>query len=322
MSRMEINSRGVMSRVMVVISLYLLLSTFHVCHFLVASLVSRAQSKFPLRRYHPSGLSRKSATSSWNVPSRLDHTDAQAVLEAVFPSRQYGDRIALGRQAQDVSGGAAFAADDPRLSMTYAEFPLPSLDSLLDAALKQYDAWNKNDDVDRDSIRLVDVGSGMGRIVLYAALSRGSSECPWHVGGIEISPKLHESAVLLMEQAVQHGALAAVTDDTAGGNTVLLHLGSAQDSASLLSKAHIIFAYSTVFTAKTFSPELSALLLDAEWSEMLGRTCRQGSVVITTDRALDPKYGWKLLDRINVTNPEVFESTGFIHVLERRQDEK
>ncbi|KAG7344217.1 hypothetical protein IV203_022225 [Nitzschia inconspicua] len=255
MSRMEINFRGVMSRVMVLISLYLLLPTFRICHFFapVESLVSRAQAKFPLRRYHPSESSRISATSSWNVPSRLDHTDALTVLEAVFPSRQYGHRIALGRQAQDVSGGAAFSADDPRLTMTYAEFPLPSLDSLLDAALKQYDAWNKNDDVDKDSIRLVDVGSGMGRIVLYAALSRGSSECPWHVGGIEISPKLHESAVLLMEQAVQHGALTAFTDDTAGGNTVSLHLGSARFSLFAVQGAHHLCLFDGLYGQGIFS---------------------------------------------------------------------
>ena len=42
------------------------------------------------------------------------------------------------------------------------------------------------------------------------------------------------------------------------------------------------------------------------------------SIAITTDKALDPSYGWKIIDRIeNVPNPEVLDSTGFIHILNK-----
>ena len=58
-------------------------------------------------------------------------------------------------------------------------------------------------------------------------------------------------------------------------------------------------------------------MLDAEWSQTLGETCRDGCVAVTTDRALDPRCGWKVCERIDVDNKEVFGSTGYIHVLEK-----
>ena len=39
--------------------------------------------------------------------------------------------------------------------------------------------------------------------------------------------------------------------------------------------------------------------------------------MVTTDRALDPRHGWKLLDRHDVPSPVVFESTGYIQTMEK-----
>eukprot|EP00549_Striatella_unipunctata_P017543 CAMPEP_0118708104 /NCGR_PEP_ID=MMETSP0800-20121206/21662_1 /TAXON_ID=210618 ORGANISM="Striatella unipunctata, Strain CCMP2910" /NCGR_SAMPLE_ID=MMETSP0800 /ASSEMBLY_ACC=CAM_ASM_000638 /LENGTH=53 /DNA_ID=CAMNT_0006611181 /DNA_START=14 /DNA_END=175 /DNA_ORIENTATION=+ len=36
-----------------------------------------------------------------------------------------------------------------------------------------------------------------------------------------------------------------------------------------------------------------------------------------TDRILDPSYGWELKDRLDVPNPEVMGSTGYIQVLNK-----
>ena len=66
-----------------------------------------------------------------------------------------------------------------------------------------------------------------------------------------------------------------------------------------------------------FSVDLGAMILGREWSETLADLCRDGTVAITTDRALDPEYGWVLLSRTEVTNPEVFGSTGYVQVLRR-----
>jgi hypothetical protein len=57
--------------------------------------------------------------------------------------------------------------------------------------------------------------------------------------------------------------------------------------------------------------------LSDEWNRLFSESCKPGCVVVTTDRALDPRYGWKVLDRLDVANPEVFESTGFVQILEK-----
>jgi hypothetical protein len=264
----------------------------------------------------PASLRLFAATSSSSfrlvTAHPFDRVHAQSFIEDLLPSQQYSDRIRLGRQAHDVSSGAALAADDPRLASTYAEFPLSSFDILLDAALERYKNYRDN----QNTIQFVDIGSGLGRIALYMALSRGSSEYAWHINGIEVASLLHEKALSLVQEGIQRGVFAASPSTHALGCTLLsLHLGSAQHCPSILSNVDIVFAYSTAFAAKNFSPDVGAMILDAEWSEWLSKACRQGCIAITTDRALDQRNGWKLLERINVDNPEVSGSTGYIHVL-------
>jgi hypothetical protein len=237
-------------------------------------------------------------------------------MEELLPSQQYSVRIGLGRQAQGIGGDSVstmqpMSPDDPRLAMTYAEFPLQSFDALLDVALTHLP----------DSIagmQMVDLGSGMGRIVLYAALTRGVEEqSPWHVHGVEISSTLHQHAVVLAQEGAKRGVFVRSSHNQQ--NSFSFHEGRVQDyQDSILGNADVVFAYSTAFNAKNFDPEVGAMILDAEWSETLGNACRPGCVAITTDRVLDPRCGWRLLDRIDVENPEVFGSTGYIHVLESR----
>ena len=74
----------------------------------------------------------------------------------------------------------------------------------------------------------------------------------------------------------------------------------------------------TVFPAvDKFNVEVGALILQPEWSQMLAAECRRGCIAITTDRALDPKFGWELIKRLDVENPEVLGSTGYIHILRK-----
>ena len=91
---------------------------------------------------------------------------------------------------------------------------------------------------------------------------------------------------------------------------------------SLLSRTDLIFAYSTVWeTSKVrpYDPTLGAMVLSSKWSSALASTCRDGCVAITTDRVLDPNDGWKLLDRMEVENPSVWGSVGYISVLEKKK---
>eukprot|EP00536_Pseudo-nitzschia_multiseries_P004818 jgi/Psemu1/189083/e_gw1.84.75.1 len=225
-------------------------------------------------------------------------------------------------------------ADDPRLARTYAEFPLTSLDALLDAAVAYFPPSATDD------IRMVDIGSGLGRIVMYTALTRtgrhteavrendngSSSEHTgkrWEVCGIEISSVLHNKAVELLRNGIEQKLFAnesaAPERNELPRNALSLRLGSATDTEgkALLETADLVFAYSTVFNAKHFDPDVGALILDAEeWSKPLGETCKTGCVAVTTDRALDPRFGWKLVQRMDVPNPDVLGTTGFVHVLE------
>lgn len=126
---------------------------------------------------------------------------------------------------------------------------------------------------------------------------------------------MHERGLECIQKGTENGVFS-VDIGASTSNTFALRLGAAGDHVRLLQEADCIFAYSTAFSAKQFSPELGALILDREWSELLGQSCSLGCVVITTDRALDPRYGWKLLDRLDVENPDVFGTTGFVHILE------
>jgi hypothetical protein len=314
-------------------------------------------------------------------------------------------------------------ADDPRLTKTYAEFPLSSFDILMDDAIqylpsplrrRRHDNYNSDDsgqqqqqqqntnnkskdednhetvvEDDQDVLTMVDIGSGLGRIVLYTSLTRGGVggglegvddldvvpqlhdettatiipyNCSWDIHGIEIASLLHDGAVRLAQTGVEDGIFVldevevtttTTTDDDANeygnnnttttnnnnndiqqsqsgnkikndNNRLSFHLGSAAEFGwTILSHADIVFAYSTAFTAKEFSPQIGALLLDdVEWSEMLYSYCPDGCIVVTTDRALNPKYGWELLNRISVDNPDVWGSIGYIHRLNKPTNTK
>ena len=281
-------------------------------------------------------------SSSSSLSLSLSRSDCQQWLDqdGIFPSQSYSDRIGIGREASGLGesggGGILLTPDDPRLDQTYAEFPLQSWDTLMDKALRHVDEQQVG-------CRFVDVGSGMGRISLYAALSRSR----WDVHGIEISSVLHDKAVEVTEKAVQDNLLVknndgdyTTTESSSStspppSSNLSLYLGSALQYTddddddkgrntissntirSVLSSADLMFLYSTAFPAKNFDPEIGALVLDPQWSYSMSKSCRSGIVAVTTDRALDPFYGWELIEKIDVDNPEVFGSSGYISILRK-----
>ena len=198
------------------------------------------------------------------------------------------------------------SAHDERLSFTYAEFPLESFRELVDLA-HQY----TTNTTTANHSTLVDLGSGCGRLVLYASLSLHN----WRVQGVEISPLLHDYAVQSLTRGVREGLFL---DKNNNNNTqAQLHLGPVEPHTNALRNTSILFAYCTVWPTAGFSEALGAMILDSSWSRMLAEQCVDGCVVITTDRALDPKHGWVLLDRRDVSNPDVFGSTGYVQVLRK-----
>jgi hypothetical protein len=254
-----------------------------------------------------------SAISAFSTTT-LSREQGQAILdEDLMPHKHYSERIGLGRDAHGIHGGTLLDPSDPRLSMTYAEFPLSSLDQLMDLGLKYLTPTVIEQ---KGSIMCVDIGSGCGRIALYLALTRGDSDGKiWNVHGIEISDLLHQEAMKYLQSAANKKLFTFSTLEK--GNSISFHLGAAEKFAGRLGQADCVFAYSTAFSAKSFSPELGALILDPEWSSLLSQSCKNGCVAITTDRALDPAYGWELVNRLDVENPEVFGTTGYVQVLRR-----
>jgi len=250
----------------------------------------------------------------------LSRQDAAALLDnALLPKREYGRRAELGRDAQNVSDGQLLSGFDPVLALTYGEFPLASVDSLLDCASKY---CNNNGDDGERHLNVVDLGSGCGRVCLYLALSRRN----WSVTGIEISDSLHRESAAALARA-RDDARLEIGGDTEGGTDdggsscsalAFLHgpADAFRDSAALRD-ADLIFCYSTAWRTSHFSQQIGAMILDDYWNQLLSSpSCKEGCVVVTTDRALDPSRGWILLDKLDVDNPEVGgSSTGYVQQL-------
>lgn len=279
---------------------------------------------------------------------------AQGVMDSIIlPMTEFDDRSRISRDAQGIIHGEAINANDERLQLTYGEFPLASFDALIDRGMpymlqseleqKSVEAAPISDDdyeaqleyqiknqpygeFGKKRRHLVDLGSGCGRLALYAALTACRHGKGWNVHGIEISEMLHRIAVDALQTGMTNGFfydLKGQPDDVEetynGGMStkVSLHLGDAKEQTDILKKASMVFCYSTVLPTDRFSEEIGALILSSEWSTFLAESCSNGCVVITTDRALNPEDGFHLVDRLDVENPALWGSTGFIHVLKK-----
>jgi len=315
------------------------------------------------RRHH---LQMSTKPSSTDTPSLIEakvqqpqdrSTAQELVSNTICPNNEERDRNIAAMEAyndkEDGSRTRTFTNDDPRSEYTYGEFPFDSFDSLVDRAL-DFVTYHENHPCNT----MVDLGSGSGRLVFYAALTRGGGiqskaeaegKSCWNVHGIEIGTQLHSLAVNSLHRGVENGWFqysdnhtnnqnnndqpsriafyngnALLTDDpyfTTPSNTINDKGITTQDSIrSILSSTNLLFAYSTVWETnptRPFDPELQAMILSPKWSGTLASLCPNGCVAITTDRALNPEDGWKLVDRMDVGNPSVWGSVGYISVLEK-----
>jgi len=267
---------------------------------------------------------------------------ATNVLNAIlYPASEKKARYDAGITAQQLKPGEALTPSDPRLSFTYTEFPLHSFDKLVERAnelrlksVAETEAsmiTRKVKDISaKKRSKLVDLGSGTGRLVLYGALTKGGTS-GWDVHGIEISSELHYVGRDILERATQRKIFCepenkkyagASGENVVANGTVCLHLGSAKECASrgVLDDADIVFCYSTVLSAPSFCIDWGAPMLGSDWSALLSAYCPKGCLVVTTDRVLNPIDGWILLDKMEVNNPDLFGSVGYIHLLDRREE--
>jgi hypothetical protein len=258
-------------------------------------------------------------TVSASITQTLSRQEGQALMDnTLLPSTEYGNRIKTGGDAQGLlSTCVAVSPNDPRMVLTYGEFPLVSLDELLDRSLPLIVNGSRSGNT--TCIHMLDVGSGCGRLALYVALTRGGTpeQQPWQVHGIEISPMLHQIALRALSKGYQEGSFTDYQEKSVLLSSIHLHLGAVEEWTQVLQCTNLVFLYSTAFPTTRFSEEWGAMILGQEWSGLLSKTCPTGCVVVTTDRALDPDDGWDLVDRLDVENREVMGSTGYIHVLRR-----
>ena len=257
-------------------------------------------------------------SSNENVDAPSDIIDTILYPQSEFKKRmdvgkndQFSDNSSEGSLA---SSAGAMGADDPRLSLTYHEFPLESMNELLKLAVQEYEAKNG----EKPKV-LVDLGSGCGRLVLFAALAGDDEKYfSWQeVNGIEIGDQLHKYALDIVQRGIDDGCLldpSSKSDDLAY-TKICFHRGAASDLKHILSQSDVIFCYSTVFNTEGFDVEMGTMVLAREWSMLLADACRPGTVAITTDRALNPTHGWKLQHSLNVENPSLIGSTGYISIL-------
>ena len=277
----------------------------------------------------------------WVVPRPLSSESALELLEThIFPTHQYTERSNFNRYdvlAQS-SSSRILAANDPQLQFTYGEFPLTSLDLLLDHAVLylQQQQQQQPTNIPPPRYTVLDVGSGCGRPALYMALTRSFQR----VWGIEASERLHQEGLRALQQAADGEYLLLVeeeeeesSDKNKGDPTTIttitnnhpssssltteIHLfqGLAQDYAHLLAHADIIFCYSTAFDSNgVFLPDVGGMVLADEWNLLFSQNCRPGTLVITTDRCLNlSAQQWKLIQRLDsVPNPPVLDSTCFL----------
>ena len=313
---------------LLVLDLLIFVSLSSSCH---AFIINNNQN---IRCEHQSSLySSQRSTIKAIINKSYSRQEAQdMVANTLCPPNEERDRSTAGMEAYSVGQDRAITNDDPRTEYTFHQFPLDSYDILVDRAL---DFVQDDDNGDGECKTMVDLGSGCGRLCFYAALTRGVCEnkIRWNVHGVEIGSKLHSLAANSLERGINNGWFEEHDSSTESQASFIAFLnGNALQTddpyfktdaqtnnniQSLLSEANVLFCYSTVWETEDFNPDLSAMILHEKWTKSLANTCRNGCVVVTTDRALNPIHGWKLVDRLEVDNPSVWGSTGYISILEK-----
>ena len=199
-------------------------------------------------------------------------------LLRLYPPSELEARNALSRK----DGYWPFIRDgkDPPPSNTYGEFDFYFFAQLLDRA---HDIWKQtNGEQLRDwsDKVFVDIGSGTGRLVVAAASLHPS----WKAcRGIELLPSIHESAVEIMQQCpTVNGATTKALQCSQGHNQLTmapvdLVCGSFDDAHVALGDSDVIFMFSSAVDQSLLT----------QLSRAIGRECKPGTLIITTDYKLD-----------------------------------
>ena len=238
-------------------------------------------------------------TAAWYA-ALLVAPRVSTAVDALYPPAAYNDRRVLARDAALALSGLSTAEGIPLAgdTMVYGEFDLNFFAQLLSLADPQ-----RGD-------TLLDVGSGVGRLVLAAALLHADTLRNCH--GVEISPPLHDAAI----------AARVALDSLSPSPPVApveFTCGSVLDGAGLeaVEAADVLFSYAVTWA----SGETHSRLVRA-----LAERLPDGARVISIDLALDAQAAgaaesgarFELLHQLTGPNEETGgEATGLVYRLVR-----
>ena len=219
---------------------------------------------------------------------QMCYAEPLAIFEkSLYPAQEYSDRNGISRK--DGYWSFVHRNEEPNPDFTYGEFPLPFFHRLIDRACELHGCGD-----DRRSCSLIDLGSGAGRLALWAAATSA-----WRrVVGVEYLRSLASTAVEKLEEARAAGLLR--TDE------VVLTQGTWDEKLDCFAEVDVAFAYTTAITTND-EGILEGL------SRALAQRLRRGCIVVTTDYKLDPAH-FEVLDTMTGENSGVGgTSTGYLH---------
>jgi hypothetical protein len=137
----------------------------------------------------------------------------------------------------------------------------------------------------RRRLKVIDIGSGCGRLVLYMAMKRSIQ---YHeIIGIEQMECYYNESIVATKRLLQHfdknghktinrnndgtpDQLQA--DSTTSTTSIALYCGYASNYLCQIHSADIVICYSIAFLSSYFSEAISALILCNEWNTILTPT--------------------------------------------------
>ena len=215
--------------------------------------------------------------------------EVRASYESLFPPEGYDMRNAKSR----TDGYWKFISkkEEPPSELVYGEFPLDLFLELLDRA-----AGHAGLSEDRSDARMADIGSGVGRLVLWAAVNQKWRHCL----GVEILPGIHDIAVEKLEEA---RAIPGLLQSDA----ITFECGSWSDSD--VAQLDVVFAATTCSPVDEATGELIGLF--GEGMSVLNSKLKRGCVVVTTEYKLGD--GFRYIESLDGDHPLFGTTTGHIH---------
>jgi SAM-dependent methyltransferase len=232
--------------------------------------VAKREALVPEQQENPAHVN--SCPSSRSI-SGVPYSLVQSGLDLLYPPTELDKRNALSRS----DGYWPYIKDgeDPPEELTYGEFEFDFFASLLDRAHELYVGDPRNTaQSDWSGKSFVDIGSGAGRLVFGAAALH-----PWGLSrGIELLDGINQAALDHLK-ALGGGSkpfLPTEDDHQLSLSPVQFTCGSFEDPSISFAGADLLFFFSTCIPMNVLN----------SFAKSVGRQCRPGTLVITTDYML------------------------------------